>query len=94
MRAIKFQRNALRLALVVLAVCVIFPLISMRSSADNAKVPDTDVTRVFGATLYAPVREHYIFRGWYLDAAFNQKIDGITTSQTGNLFLYAKWEPE
>lgn len=42
----------------------------------------------------APVREHYEFGGWYLDADFTQEITGIAADQKGNVEVYAKWTPE
>ena len=42
----------------------------------------------------APVREHYEFGGWYLDADLTQKITGITAEHKGNVEVYAKWTAE
>lgn len=39
------------------------------------------------------VREHYCFAGWYLDQSFTQRITEIAPGMTGDLVLYAKWEP-
>lgn len=42
-------------------------------------------------TLGHPVKEGYIFKGWYTDAAFTSSISEIK-GRRGNLTLYAKWE--
>lgn len=43
-------------------------------------------------TLYDATRDGYVFRGWYTDEAKTKKITKITSSTTGDLTLYAKWE--
>ena len=44
--------------------------------------------------LQDPVREGYDFAGWYTDAAFTDRITAIDPSKlTGDLKLYARWEP-
>lgn len=45
-------------------------------------------------TLHDPVREGYTFLGWYTDAAMTKPITQITSANTGNLTLYAKWEAD
>ncbi len=44
--------------------------------------------------LQEPVREGYIFKGWYRDTAFTQKITKIERGSSGTVVLYAKWEPK
>lgn len=41
--------------------------------------------------LKAAKRKGYAFAGWYLDSAYKTRIESITTKNTGNLSLYAKW---
>lgn len=41
-------------------------------------------------TLPVPVRDNYIFRGWYEDSLFSKKISGKYTAK-GSTELYAKW---
>ena len=41
------------------------------------------------ATLPTPTKDEYKFLGWYLN---NVKVTSISTSQTGNVTLVAKWE--
>lgn len=43
-------------------------------------------------TFKAPERVGYKFLGWYTDSALKNKIEGISKSTKGNLFLWAKWE--
>ncbi len=43
--------------------------------------------------LSIPVRNGYIFEGWYLDEGFSKKIEGITKADYGNKTIYAKWSP-
>ena len=38
-----------------------------------------------------PVRNGYTFEGWYLDAGFTRKIEGIAKTDSGNKIVYAKW---
>lgn len=42
-------------------------------------------------TLEDPVKEGYIFDGWYADEAFTTKLPGIPKGNVGNITLYAKW---
>ena len=42
-------------------------------------------------TLPTPKRENYIFRGWYSDASFKNKIKGTTYKAEDSATLYAKW---
>jgi uncharacterized repeat protein (TIGR02543 family) len=38
-----------------------------------------------------PVRQNYVFEGWYYDAGLNNPVPGDTIPVTGNINLYAKW---
>ena len=38
-----------------------------------------------------PVKEGYVFEGWYLDKDFNERIDTVNEGSYGNLELYARW---
>lgn len=42
--------------------------------------------------LYAPYKEGHLFRGWYLDKSYTQRVTEIDCSKGGNLNIYAKWE--
>ncbi|MDE7476356.1 MAG: InlB B-repeat-containing protein, partial [Lachnospiraceae bacterium] len=41
--------------------------------------------------LVDPVKEQYIFDGWYADSDYQEKIDTIKTGSSGAVILYAKW---
>lgn len=51
---------------------------------------------IYGQTynLDTPVRDGYVFYGWYADAAYSKKIETINPKLYGNLTLYAKWIPQ
>lgn len=42
-------------------------------------------------TLCTPIRENYSFDGWYTDSEFKNRIMGISSTQYGDITLYAKW---
>ncbi len=42
--------------------------------------------------LQDPTREHYIFEGWYTDSNFENKVEGISDTSSGEIQLYAKWK--
>ena len=46
-----------------------------------------------GATTYlcTPTRANYSFAGWYTDSGLKNKITSISSSQKGDINLYAKW---
>ena len=44
-------------------------------------------------TLKDPVKTGYTFAGWYKDGGFTTQITEITQGTTGDITLYAKWEP-
>jgi len=51
----------------------------------------TSYTYGLGYTLTDPVKKGYSFAGWYTDEDLTTKVKAISTSQTGNVDLYAKW---
>ena len=44
-------------------------------------------------TLKDPAKAGYTFEGWYKDGEFTTQVTEITQGTTGNITLYAKWEP-
>ncbi len=42
-------------------------------------------------TLETPIRAGYIFKGWFSDSKFKNKLTGIKTGSTGAKNVYAKW---
>lgn len=60
-------------------------------------IPTTDsnflVSYQYGDSfeLPTPIREEFMFAGWYKDASYKTKVTSITAKMTGDLHLYAKW---
>lgn len=69
----------------------IYSITYILSGGVNA--PDNPVSYVESdeITLGDPVKEGYIFKGWYMNAAYTKPISEIK-GRSGNLVLYAKWE--
>ena len=44
-------------------------------------------------TLKAPTKDKYDFKGWYKDGEFTTQVTEIPQGTTGDITLYAKWEP-
>lgn len=63
----------------------------LNGGTNNAANP-TSYTAGQGAELYNPAKSDAEFLGWYTDAAFTHELTEISTEQTGNITLYAKWE--
>ena len=38
-----------------------------------------------------PIKEGYIFKGWYTDQSFCEKLTGISSGMAGDITVYAKW---
>lgn len=63
------------------------------TKSDAAKYP-TGYTYGENYELDSPIRQGYDFYGWYLDAAYGEKVESISKKYHDNLTLYAKWIPE
>lgn len=61
---------------------------------DNGGNPYIYTIRTDTIVLRTPVREGYIFKGWYSDSRFTKKISKISKGSTGNKTIYAKWIEE
>lgn len=60
---------------------------------DGFKNTNPDVyTTDTGLELNNPERMGYVFRGWYTDKAFKNRVTQIPAGKTGNITLYAKWQ--
>lgn len=46
------------------------------------------------SSLPTPVKDHYEFKGWYLDSEFTTPVSEISSGSTGALDVYASWEAE
>lgn len=71
----------------------------MRTVAFNSDggTPVASIIALNGSTIQKPedpTKEHYIFQGWYKDAATQQVWNFATAQVTGDITLYAKWELE
>ena len=87
------------------AICVVAALVFIVPMLDSGNIayhtdggtlaPETPSNYVEGAVLYVPdpVREGYIFEGWYTDSGYTHLFKGDTTGMEGILNLYAKWSP-
>ena len=56
--------------------------------------PSNPATYTFGVgvpSFNAPTKVGYTFAGWYLDPAFVMQVTSVSTVDTNNLDLYAKW---
>ena len=49
-------------------------------------------TEGIGLKLFDPIKENFIFKGWYLEDDFQTKITEISSTDTGDKTIYAKWE--
>lgn len=52
---------------------------------------NTVYTEGYGAKLFDPAKENYVFAGWYADADFTTPISAIGADATGEQNVYAKW---
>lgn len=59
------------------------------NSSDN---PMTYHIESDNIVLQEPKREGFVFAGWYADAAYQTKADGIEKGSGGNRIFYAKWD--
>lgn len=59
--------------------------------SNNSSNPSTYEETTGTIILNDPTKTGYTFAGWYLDAAFTQKITQIDKGTSGDITLYAKW---
>jgi len=56
--------------------------------------PDSYTVETPTFTLCEPVKNHYVFEGWYTNDAFTgDAVTSIPMGSTGDMTLYAKWTP-
>ena len=53
---------------------------------------ETDVTVDLTAADYTPARKHFVFKGWFADAAFTKPVTSFDTKLKASRTYYAKWE--
>ncbi|MCM1158814.1 MAG: InlB B-repeat-containing protein [Bacteroidales bacterium] len=63
----------------------------MRKGKNHKKNPKNYTVTTKTIILKKPARKGYVFKGWYRDKKYKQKITRIKKGSTGNLKLYAKW---
>ena len=61
---------------------------------DGGDTNENPATYAYGTTttLLTPSKDGYNFIGWYTDDTFSEKITYISSTTTGDITLYAKWE--
>ena len=59
----------------------------------NADNPSVYTIETPSFSLADPSKRGYAFSGWFCDPTYSSQISSINTGTTGNLNLYAKWEP-
>ena len=75
------------------AVVETYKITYVLNGGTNKNNPSSYESNTDPITLKAPTKKGYTFAGWYLDKDFKNKIEKITSDNTGNLKLYAKWKP-
>ncbi len=65
----------------------------LNGGVNNDENPSEYTSGVGVSELKAPTKDGYYFAGWYTTSDFNlsSKIDGISTSKTGDITIYARW---
>lgn len=58
---------------------------------DSTETQFATVEKGGKVTLPTPSRENYIFRGWYSDSSFKNKLEGTEYSAAASAAIYAKW---
>ena len=64
-------------------------------SGTNAQINPTGYTYGEGVSSFAPAtKDNYNFEGWYSEPEFENKVESISTTDTGDKTLYAHWTEE
>ena len=64
-------------------------------SGTNANINPTGYTYGEGVSSFAPAtKDNYNFEGWYSDPEFRNKVESISTTDTGDKTLYAHWNED
>ena len=64
-------------------------------SGTNAKINPIGYTYGEGVSSFAPAtKDNYNFEGWYSEPEFRNKVESISTTDTGDKTLYAHWIEE
>ena len=63
---------------------------NLNGGKNNSQNPDTYSEK--NITLKAAMRKGYLFKGWYTNPKFKNKISKINAKSKKNITLYARWE--
>lgn len=63
----------------------------LNGGKNNSKNPKEYIETV-EEKLYEPTRKGFIFKGWYSESTFKNRVKSISCKETTDLTLYAKWE--
>lgn len=64
----------------------------LNGGKNNSKNPSSYYVTTSTITLKNPTRKGYVFKGWYKDSKYKNKVTKIKKKSTGNVTLYAKWK--
>ena len=65
---------------------------NLNGGTNNSNNPKNYTRHSKTITFRKPVREGYVFKGWYSDEKFTQKVTKIKMGSTGTVELHAKWK--
>ncbi|MBD5514777.1 MAG: hypothetical protein HDR06_09005 [Lachnospiraceae bacterium] len=65
----------------------------LNGGTNSGSNPSTYTSETDTIILRSATREGYQFEGWYKDSAYTIRVTQIVKGSTGNITLYAKWEP-
>lgn len=65
----------------------------LNGGTNNASNPAVYNIETDGIKLQSPIRNNYIFGGWYSDASFSNPSATVSAGSTGNKEFHAKWTP-
>lgn len=68
--------------------------INYNTDADNTRNPTSYNVEDGDITLNAPSKTGHIFKGWYLDKAYEEQVTKISSGTVGAVNLYPRWELE
>ena len=64
----------------------------MENAINDEQNPDSYNVLCSNIEFFAPKKEGYAFKGWYLDDNYLQEKRSIESGSTGNIVVYAKWK--
>jgi len=64
----------------------------LNGGTNSSANPKSYIYTVGVADFASPAKNDAVFRGWYYDSEFTTPVTGISSEDSGNKTLYAKWE--